>query len=64
MRLRYKFVTAEEYAEKYAEIYPWAPCRPDGSEFLICGEGEVTEDEMNAHKSAQWPQPEHELTKF
>jgi hypothetical protein len=62
--LRYKVVSASEFEETYAETYPHAPSNQDKSEYLICGEGDMTEEEMNQYKLANWPQPEYELTKF
>ncbi len=59
--LKYKFVTAQNYAENYAEQYPFAPSNQDKTEYLICGDGDLNEAQMNAYKSANWPQPDEEL---
>jgi hypothetical protein len=50
--LRYKFVSAAEFDEAYAETYPHAPSNQDKSEYLICGEGELDEVQMNEYKLA------------
>ncbi|GLQ73266.1 hypothetical protein [Vibrio penaeicida] len=56
--LRYQFVTAEEFHVKWAAHHPHAPCNHDKTEYLICGEGTMTEQEMNAHKEVHWIQEE------
>jgi hypothetical protein len=53
--LKYKFVTAEEYEESYKEAFPHAISNESSTEYLICGEGELTEEAMNAYKEANWP---------
>ncbi len=63
MSLQYKIVSTEEYVSTecnagYDIRYPSAPHNPDKTEYLICGEGAMTETEMNAYKQASWPQPE------
>ena len=59
--LKYKFVTAQNYFDNYAEQYPFAPSNADKTEYLICGEGDLNESQMNAYKSANWPQSEDDL---
>lgn len=64
--LKYKFVSADEYHSTddytgYDAKYPHSLSNQDKTEFLICGEGEMSEQEMNAYKLANWPQPEEEF---
>lgn len=58
--LRYKFVSAAEYEESYVENHQHAPSNQDKTEYLICGEGDMTEAEMNQYKLDNWPAPEAE----
>lgn len=58
--LKYKFVSAENYNSNYVDKYPFAPSNAEKTEFLICGEGDLNESQMNAYKLANWPQPEQE----
>ncbi|MDG3088103.1 hypothetical protein P7F88_19300 [Vibrio hannami] len=59
--LYYKFVSAQNYLESYQERYPHAPANQDKTEYLICGEGMLNEDQMNDYKknNAGW-QPQEE----
>lgn len=61
--LKYKIINADEYYSTetytgYDAQYPSAPSNAAKTEFLICGEGEMTEQEMNKYKLENWPQQE------
>jgi hypothetical protein len=55
--LKYKFVNAQDYITNYQNHYPHAPSNQDKSEFLICGDGDLNEEQMNAYKAENWLQP-------
>lgn len=64
--LKYKIISADEYNSTdtytgYDVQHPCAPSNTDKTEFLICGEGEMTEAEMNEYKAQNWPQSEDDL---
>ena len=60
--MRYKFVNSEEYVSTEEETkldakYPKAPSYTysDGTvEYLICGDGALTEQQMNDYKAQNW----------
>jgi hypothetical protein len=59
--LKYKFVSAQNYHTNYSNRYPHAPRNQSSSEFLICGEGDLNEEQMNAYKAVNWPVIEKDI---
>jgi hypothetical protein len=59
--LKYKFVNVQDYITNYQSHYPNAPSNQDKREFLICGEGDLNEEQMNAYKAVNWPVIEKDI---
>jgi hypothetical protein len=59
--LKYKFVSVQDYITNYQKHYPYAPRNQDSSEFLICGDGDLNEEQMNAYKAVNWPVIEKDI---
>jgi hypothetical protein len=59
--LKYKFVNVQDYITNYQNHYPYAPRNQDSSEFLICGDGDLNEEQMNAYKAVNWPVIEKDI---
>lgn len=60
--LKYKFISRQNYLDNYQRNHPFALSNNDKSEYLICGEGLLNEQQMNTHKALdrRWSQPESE----
>ncbi|WP_447075505.1 hypothetical protein [Vibrio alginolyticus] len=50
--LKYKFISRQNYTDNYQSNYPFAPSNLDQSEYLICGEGLLNEQQMNEYKQS------------
>jgi hypothetical protein len=59
--LKYKFVSAQNYYANYFGRFPYAPSNADETEFLICGKGDLNEEQMNTYKAINWPVIEKDI---
>lgn len=54
----YKIVNKEDYEKYHSVDHPNAVCSPDGSEYVLSNEGEMTKQETVAYISNNWQDPE------